>query len=104
MGFNAIWMLPISTMGASQSPYSTSDPMAVDPAIGSWAQAETFADALRWKTVCPSAWIWCSTIWLLMAKWPGITPNGLRPPAMRTTVWPALVGRMVKPFIQGRIW
>lgn len=49
MGFNAVWLLPIARMGASQSPYSTSDPLAVEsflaPDGDGWHQARAFADA-----------------------------------------------------------
>ncbi len=51
MGFNAIWLLPISRMGASLSPYSSSDPMAVDPVFApdsaGWDEAKAFADACK---------------------------------------------------------
>lgn len=51
LGFNAIWLLPLCAPGRSRSPYSTGDPMAVDPALApdgdGWKEAEAFADACR---------------------------------------------------------
>ncbi len=51
MGFNAIWLLPISRMGGSHSPYSASDPMAIDPTFApndtGWDEAKAFADACK---------------------------------------------------------
>jgi hypothetical protein len=47
LGFNAIQLLPITTMGASLSPYSASDLLTIDPAFHESKRPEDRMDAFR---------------------------------------------------------